>query len=70
MNICFFEQLGENHDDEQKIFETNVNTVPSRKNGVVIDNNMYKVKELVYCYDNENVELTLEVFLRKKEVII
>lgn len=23
MNICFFEQFGENYDDEQKIFETN-----------------------------------------------
>ena len=70
MNICFFEQFGENYDDEQKIFETNVNTVPSRKDGIVIDDNMYTVKELVYCYDNENVEPTLEVFLRKKEVII
>jgi hypothetical protein len=70
MNICFFEQLGENYDDEQKIFETNVNTVPSRKDGIVIEDNMYTVKELVYCYDAENVEPTVEVFLRKKEVII
>jgi hypothetical protein len=70
MNICFFEQFGENYDDEQKIFETNVNTVPSRKDGIVIDDNMYTVKELVYCYDNENVEPTVEVFIRKKEVII
>ena len=70
MNICFFEQFGDNYDDEQKIFETNVNTVPSRKDGVVIDNDMYTVKELVYCYDTENVEPTVEVFIRKKEVII
>jgi hypothetical protein len=70
MNICFFEQFGENYDDEQKIFETNVNTVPSRKDEIVIDDNMYTVKELVYCYDNENVEPTVEVFIRKKEVII
>jgi hypothetical protein len=70
MNICFFEQFGENYDDEQKIFETNVNTVPSRKDGIVIDDNMYTVKELVYFYDSENVEPTVEVFIRKKEVII
>jgi len=34
MNICFFERLGKNHDDDRKIFETNVNTVPSRKDEV------------------------------------
>ena len=65
MNICFFEQFGENYEDEQKIFETNVNTVPSRKDMVVIENEMYTVKELSYCYDAENVEPTAEVFVRK-----
>ena len=70
MNICFFEQFGENYNDEQKIFETNVNTVPIRKDMVVIENEMYAVKELVYCYDAENVEPTAEVFVRKARTII
>ena len=70
MNICFFEQFGENYEDEQKIFETNVNAVPIRKDMVVIENEMYAVKELVYCYDAENVEPTAEVFVRKARTII
>jgi len=69
VNICFFKQTNDGF-GEEKLFETYVETIPSRKDDVIIDDMIYTVKNVTYCYDVKDKEPVVEVTVQEKDAII